>query len=268
MALGRENRYRALEARVNAGFVCPRVTPLMAPLSFLEFWSTKLAESGVDVRGWLLAWARVSPLVALVPIFGGAALPGPARAGLGVALASAIAPALRPVNLSLPLPMAVAAEVARGLPVALGAAVLVHGALMVGGLVDDLRGARAGSALPVFEGEHTPLGALFGLLIALALLESGAASKLVAMLAQATPHATLLGLVSTLTASVGIALAVAAPILGVAVVLSVAEALFSRAASPAHVSQLLGPLRSIILLGVLALALERIEAALLLALRV
>jgi type III secretory pathway component EscT len=179
-----------------------------------------------------------------------------------------LAPALRPVNPALPLPLALLAEAARGLPVAIGAAVMVHTALMAGGVVDDLRGARAGSSLPVFDAEHTPLGALLGLLVALALLEAGAPAKLVATLAQAAPGGTLPSLVATLSASVGIALAVAAPIVGVAVVLSVAEALFSRAASPAHITQLLVPLRSIALLAVLALALERIQAALLLATRI
>jgi flagellar biosynthesis protein FliR len=239
---------------------------MTAPTQLPEFWSSWLTQSEADVRAWLVAWARVSPTLALVPIFGGSALPAPARAGLGVALAVALVPALRPVAEARPLPLAMLAESARGLPVAIGAAVLVHIALMVGGAIDDLRGARSASALPVFDSEHTPLGALFGLLVALAMLESGAPARLVASLARTTPEASLHGVIATLAASAGIAVAVASPVLAVALVLSVAEALLARSASPAHVSQLLGPLRSMVLLGVLALALDRMQAALLLAL--
>lgn len=238
----------------------------MAPTALVDLWNAWIAASGVDARGWMLAWARVSPTLALVPFFGGTALPAAARAGLGFALAAAIAPALRPVADAQPFALALAIETARGLPVAIGAAVLVHTALMVGGVVDDLRGARAGVSLPVFDSEQTPVAVLFGLLVALALLKSGAPARLVAALATPAPEIGLVGIVRALTASVGIALAVAAPILGLALVLSVAEALLARAASPAHVKDLLSPLRSVALLAVLALALDRIQGALLLAL--
>ena len=116
---------------------------MTAPTQLPEFWSSWLLQSGADVRAWLVAWSRVSPTLALVPIFGGSALPAPARAGLGFALAVAIVPALRPVAETLPLPLAMLAEAARALPIAIGAAVLVHVALMVGGTIDDLRGARS-----------------------------------------------------------------------------------------------------------------------------
>ncbi|MGC4092133.1 MAG: flagellar biosynthetic protein FliR [Polyangiaceae bacterium] len=200
--------------------------------------------------------------------FGGSALPAAARAGLGFSLAVAIAPALRPVVSVVPFPLALALESVRGLPIAVGAAVLVHTALMVGGVVDDLRGARPGATLPVFDAEHTPFGALFGLLVAVAMLLSGAPARLIGALAQLSPSLSLRGVIDVLTASTGIALAVAAPVLGVVLILSVAEALLARAASPAHVSQLLGPLRSVVLLAVLALLFERMQEALLLTLGV
>ncbi|MFZ5894212.1 MAG: flagellar biosynthetic protein FliR [Myxococcota bacterium] len=238
---------------------------MTAPALLPELWSRWVVENGADVNGWLLAWARVSPTLALVPFFGGAALPVAARAGLGFALAVAIAPALRPVALEAPLSIGLAIEAARGLPVALAAAVLVHIALMVGGVIDDLRGARNSAALPVFDSEHSPLGALFGLLVAIALLETGAPARLLGALAQVTPSASWHGVVASLAAASGIAVAVAAPVVGVAVILSVAEALLARSAAPAHVTQLLGPLRSVVLLAVVALALDRIEVALLLA---
>lgn len=238
----------------------------MAPAALVDLWTTWLTAGGIDARGWLLAWARVAPTLALVPIFGGSALPAGARAGLGFALAAAIAPALRPVGESEPFALALALETARGLPIAIGAAVLVHTALMVGGVIDDLRGGRASVSLPVFDTEQPPVAVLFGLLVALALLKSGTPARLVAALAAPAPEVGIVGIVHALTASVGIALAVAAPVVGLAVVLSVAEALLARAASPAHVKELLSPLRSIALLAVLALALDRIQGALLLAL--
>jgi hypothetical protein len=50
---------------------------------------------------------------------------------------------------------------------------------------------------------------------------------------------------------------VAAPVLAASVVLDVASALIARAAAPAFVQQLLAPLRSLLLLGITALLLER-----------
>ncbi|HEY8946593.1 MAG TPA: flagellar biosynthetic protein FliR, partial [Polyangiaceae bacterium] len=86
-----------------------------------------LASLGVSLEAWLRAWARVAPSLLLVPAFGGAALPAPARAGLALALALAIAPALRPLDATaVPLGLELAREFARGLPVAIGAALLVH----------------------------------------------------------------------------------------------------------------------------------------------
>jgi len=230
------------------------------PTELAELWSAALASVSVDFSAWLRAWARVMPTLVLVPAFGGAALPAPTRAGLGLALAVAIAPALRPGQAgSAPLLWELVSEAARGVPVAIGAAVLVHTALMAGGAIDDLRGARENARLPVFPGEHTPLGAVLGLLVAIALLESGGASRLVAALATESPATSSLSAIALqLAASVNIAVAVAAPLAAAAVIVGVAEALIARAAAPAHVSALLAPLRGVVLLAVAALALDRI----------
>ena len=204
-------------------------------------------------------------MLIIVPIFGGAALPTPTRAGLAAALALAIAPALRPIDAAGALPGALEllAEATRGLPIGIGAALLVHTALMAGGASDDLRGARESAALPIFEGEATPLGAVLGLLVSIALLESGAPARLIAALAQPVLPSTALGVIVTqLTAAVSMALAVAAPVVAVSIVVSVAEALLARAAMPAHTSALLAPLRSLLILIVAALALERMVALL------
>ena len=67
------------------------------------------AASGVDLAALGLAWARVIPTVMIVPAFGLRALPVPARAVLGLALAASIFPALAPVASSTSLPWALLA---------------------------------------------------------------------------------------------------------------------------------------------------------------
>jgi flagellar biosynthesis protein FliR len=240
-----------------------------APSDLADLLRALLAGVSADFAGWLRAWARVTPSLVLVPAFGGAALPAPTRAGLGFALAVAIAPALRPVQAgSLSLALELLKEAARGLPVAIGAAVLIHTALMAGGAMDDLRGGRESAVLPTFEGEHTPLGAVLGLLVSIALLESGGAARLVSALAREVPESgSLDAIVAQLSAAVGVAVAVAAPVAAAAVIVSVAEALIARAAAPAHVSALLAPLRGVVLLAVAALALDRIASLLVLSVR-
>lgn len=222
---------------------------------------------GLDLEAWLLAWARVVPALTLVPAFGGSALPAPARAGLGLSLALAIAPALGPRTHAdgLSFVLELARQVALGLPVAVGAALLVYVALMAGGVVDDLRGGRETTALPVFEGGHSPLGTLLGLLIVVAFHSTGGPAQIIAALAvPEPPESSLLAIATSLTGSIGMAVAAATPIVASAIVLSVAEALVARAASPAHIAGLLAPLRGIALLAMFALAMERIVEFLLL----
>jgi type III secretory pathway component EscT len=109
---------------------------------------------------------------------------------------------------------------------------------------------------------------VLGLLVAIALLESGGAARLVSALAtEASANGSLMVIVGQLSAAVSMAVAVAAPVAAAAVVVSVAEALVARAAAPAHVSSLLAPLRSVALLAVAALALDRIAEVLILASR-
>jgi type III secretory pathway component EscT len=233
--------------------------------SLFEVLSTLLSATVGDLHSWLRAWARVAPAVFLVPIFGGSALPLPARAGLSAALAVSIAPALRPLAPdSLPLPLSLLMEAARGAPIAIGAALLVHTALMAGGAIDDLRGGRETSALPTFDGSQTPLGALFGLLIAIGLLESGAASKLVqALCVEPLNDPSLVWIVQRLATTVSLAVAVIAPVLGASFLVSAFEALLARAAAPAHITAITAPLRALLLLGVAAVALDRMALALL-----
>jgi flagellar biosynthetic protein FliR len=234
----------------------PLVQPLIDPAQILP---PAFAAWGLDLRGWALAWARVAPSLTLVPAFGLNALPMETRAALGLALAVSIAPSLEPAQLSAPFAMALLFEAARGLPVALAASGALWAAGMAGGLTDNLRGAREGQALPIVDEEATPLGALLSLLVSLLFLESGGAARVAAALGSnaTVSHGVLWRVSLGLTHSIELALAVAAPIVAVSIIIEVASALISRAATPAHISAVLAPLRSILILVAFALLFER-----------
>jgi len=237
------------------------VQPLIDPAQILP---QAFAGLAVDLRGWALAWARVTPALTLVPAFGLTALPAQSRAALGLALAVSIAPGLQPAQLSAPFGVALLLEAARGLPVALSAAGVLWAAGMAGGLTDNLRGARETQALPIVDEDVSPLGALLSLLVALIFLEGGGAARVVAALATSSvvSHGVLWQVAAGLTHSVELALAVASPIVAVSIVAELSNALLARSASPAHVAQLLAPLRSVLILIAFALLFERMTSLL------
>jgi flagellar biosynthesis protein FliR len=212
-----------------------------------------------DLSGWLRAFARLMPTLVLVPALGGGALPPPVRAGLGLALAVAVAPALGPVGAGHgPLALVLLAEVARGTPPAVGASVLVYAALMAGGVIDDVRGSRGSMALPVFQGAATPMGTLLGLLVTIAFLEMGGTARVIAALFAPSPGPTLAAaVVARMTGTIGLAVAVASPVVAVSIMVGVAEALVTRAAVPAHITWLIAPLRGVVVLAVTLLLLDR-----------
>jgi type III secretory pathway component EscT len=218
-----------------------------------------LSAWGVDLRGWALAWARVTPALTLVPAFGLNALPAQTRAALGLALALSIAPSLQPAQVSAPLGLALLFEAARGLPVALAAAGVLWAAGMAGGLADNLRGARETQALPVVDEDVSPLGALLSLLVAWIFLEGGGAARVVAALAVngTVSQGVLWQATLVLTHAVELALAVAAPLVAVSIIAELANALIARSATPAFIVALLAPLRSILILVTFALLFER-----------
>jgi flagellar biosynthetic protein FliR len=237
------------------------VQPLIDPAQILQ---PALSALGVDLRGWALAWARVTPALTLVPAFGLNALPAATRAALGLSLAVAIAPSLAPAQLSAPFAVALLFEAARGLPVALAAAGALWAAGMAGGLADNVRGARETQALPVVDDDTSPLGALLSLLVALLFLETGGAARVAAALSSnvSVSHGLLWHVALGLTHSVELALAVASPVVAVSIVVEVANALIARAATPAHISALLAPLRSILILAAFALLFDRMTVLL------
>jgi type III secretory pathway component EscT len=130
---------------------------------------------------------------------------------------------------------------------------------MAGGVVDNLRGGREQVALPNVETGVTPTGALLSMLIAIAFFESGGPARVVTALSEPALEfrEPLLRSAVNLANGVELAVAIAAPVLAASIVVEVASALVARAASPAFVQPLLAPLRSLAILGVAALVLER-----------
>jgi len=235
--------------------------PLSMPVDFASAIARAFGEGAGEVRALGLAWARAAPTVALVPAFGLRAVPAAVRITLGLALAVAVAPALGPVaSGGRPWAVELVIQAARGLPVAIGAAIVLWAVGMAGGLVDDLRGAREKSGLPTAEADATPTAALLGLLAALAFLESGGHIRVARALARPALdfYEPMLRAAQNLAASVELAVAIAAPVVAAALVIEVASALIARAAHPAYMQPVLAPLRSVALLAVLAVVLDRV----------
>jgi type III secretory pathway component EscT len=229
----------------------------------LETLGRLLENSGIDLAAWALAWARVAPVVAIVPAFGLRALSTPVRAAAALLLAAVIIPSVQPLaHSALPYPVLLFTELARGTLMAVTAAVPLWAATMSGGVVDALRGQQDGAPIPTVESRATPLGALFSLLAAVLFLGLGGPAHVVGALATSPPD--LQGgaarAAADIAAGIGIAVAIAAPLLAASVVLEIAGALVARAASPAHLHAFLAPLRSLALLTLTALFFERIAS--------
>ncbi len=223
------------------------------------------SRAGIDLAPLGLAWARATPSVALVPAFGLRALPAPARAMLGLTFAACIFPALTPIDAgaSMPWPAMALVEVARGLPVAIAAAVPLWAATMAGGVADALRGSQETPTAPTVEGPATPLGVTLSLLAGAIFLTTGGPARVVAALSRLpAPAHPVLAAVDDLVGGITLALALGGPLLAAAVVIEVAGAIVARAASPAQVHTLIAPLRALGTLAVMGIVLERLAVAL------
>jgi flagellar biosynthetic protein FliR len=215
-----------------------------------------------DLAALGLAWARVMPVVTIVPAFGLRALPAAPRGVLGLALAAAIYPAVVPVVVAeraTPWFLLALEQIVLGLPVALAAAIPLWAATMAGGLVDVLRGSPEGPGLATVEDKPSSFGVLLSLFASVIFLATGGAARAASALARyELPGHPLLAAAHDIVAGVGLAVALGGPILAAAVVLELAFALVARAASPAQVHALLAPLRAIGLLAIVAVVMERL----------
>jgi len=245
---------------------CPRVTAWRrlhgkGLPSILGSLADALARSGIDLAPLGLAWARAMPAVTIIPAFGLRALPAPARAVMGLALAASIFPAVAPVESASSQPWALLAvrEVARGLPVAIAASVPLWAATMAGGVADALRGSQETPNVPTVEGRATPLGIPMSLLACAIFLTTGGPARVaIALAMHPMDKHPLLGAATNIVNGIGLAVALGGPLLAASVVVEIAAALIARAASPAQVHALLAPLRALGTLAVMALVLERV----------
>ncbi len=237
------------------------MAPLPPPTSLLDALSAVFEQQGVDPRAWALGMARATPAVTLVPAFGLSAVPAPTRLVLGLALGVCIAPALSVESSGGgPFVVALAREAFVGLPVALLAALSIYVAAMAGGLVDDLRGGRETVTLPSLPEQMPPVAVLFALLASIAFLETGGAARVAGALASPVlsarfswPH-----VAKAFASSVELAFALSAPLAVASVLVETASALIARAATPAFIGPVLAPLKSVALLGILALLFDRV----------
>lgn len=220
---------------------------------------------GVDWVATSAAAARALPAVLIVPAFGLRALPSATRIGMAIALASTIAPALHGVpGADRHWTVLFVTEFVKGLPVAIAAAVALWIATMAGGLVDNLRGGREQVDIPVVESGATPIGTLLAMLVAIGFLNMGGPAHVARALMdpRLEMRAPLAHVASSLASGIGLAVAVAAPLAAVSIVVEIAHALVVRAASPAYVQSVLAPLKSLVILGALALLFDRIASIL------
>lgn len=231
----------------------------------LEIIKSLADSSGLDLGRVGLGFARAAPAVTLVPALGLRAVPAPLRMTFALALAVVIAPAVAPASLDLattstPWPILLVHESARGLPVAIAAAVPLWVASQLGALIDGLRGSSGSLSLAVVEGQTTPLGGLFGLFSGALFLASGGPSRVaLTLLSSPALDTSLVARVAhDLVSGITLAIALGAPILAASAIFEVALALVARAASPTNVQVLLSPLRSAGLLLVTALLLDRL----------
>lgn len=214
---------------------------------------------GRDFVPWAVAWARALPVVIVVPAFGLGGIAPPIRVVLSLGLAACVAPALHGVApATAPLWFVLLREAALGVPVALATAASLWVAVMTGGVLDSLRGARDSADLPVLGEPASPFGVLFGLLVAVGFLEAGGAERLARALGEPRLHTTFAVAAERLADSIGISVAVAAPLVVGSVLIELGSAFVARAASPAYVAPLLAPLRALGVLFVASLALDRV----------
>jgi flagellar biosynthetic protein FliR len=233
--------------------------------SFLGVVVDELSTGGVDIVALGLAWARATPTVVLVPAFGLKAVPAPARTVFALALAASIFPSVTPIVAvgRTSWGLLALAEVVRGVPIALAAAIPLWAATMAGGVVDALRGANDPVSAPTVEGRATPLGVPLSILACTLFLSTGGPARVATALAtRPLDDHPLLSAAHDVTGGIELAVAIAAPLLAAAVVIEIAAALVARASTPAQIHALLAPIRALGLLAVLAIVFERVAGAL------
>ncbi len=228
----------------------------------MDIWAT-LADAGVNLHGWLSAFARVLPIVLIVPAFGARALNPPARGMMAFALALVLMPALKGSIAAMRFDsvLELFVHALRGTLVAVTASVGMWVASSAGGLTDQLRGYSDMRPSILGDERASPMGFLFLLIAIVFFFARGTPSMLVVLLADpADPRPVLVTLTHDLLGGVALALAMATPLVAASLVIEVAGALVARAASPASVQGTIAPIRSLSMLAITALVLERVAS--------
>jgi type III secretory pathway component EscT len=226
-----------------------------------EPWGTllgALSAAGVDPRALALGAARVAPSVIIVPAFGLRGVPLPTRLLLAILIGASISPAIGEPAANAPMQVSLLRELLKGVPVAVSAAIALWTASMTGGLIDHFRGTRELSASPVVEGGSSPLGALFSMLASAVFLQTGGPTRIASALQRAGDSSGVIErVVAALLGGVEFAVAIAAPLVATVIVVEVAAALLARAMAPAVIHSAVAPIRSLVVLGTVAMLLER-----------
>lgn len=230
----------------------------------LESLARELERADIDPGAWALGAARVLPSVVLIPVFGLRALPLLGQVLFAFVLAAAAAPALQPLRApGEPWLVSLWVQLGSGLPLALGAAISLWAASMAGHLLDQLRdGTSTPAPSLLVDSEASPLGILFALGAGAMFLQLGGPARLVAGLSVAQPlsEQALEEMVAALVRGIQLAILIAGPLLAVVPFFELLTALMARALRPIALTAIMAPLRSLALLALVALLLDRFLA--------
>jgi type III secretory pathway component EscT len=226
-----------------------------------------------------LAAARTMPLAWAVPIFGGPALPTGLRAGLGLGLAVLCYPGLTGSALppsSLAWVLLLGREMVVGMVMAFVFAAMFRAAQAAGVLMDEARGAYGKLARsPVGQDQSSPLGVLMNLLACVVFLHIGGLRYLATALARSydaipidatlrlgpgTQSAARLAMVASVKL-IESAVGLAAPVLVALLLTDLALGAIGRAVPRVSVQFLGAPLRALLGLGAILLAVGALDVA-------
>jgi type III secretory pathway component EscT len=231
------------------------VTPLSDLLRDGTFAGLALAASP-----FLRALAAVLPAVTLVPALSVRGLPAGARFAVAIGLAMPLAGSFPAPATIAALPLTLAADALRGVPLAIVLAAPLWAATHVGALADQLRGVPDVTQAPpkVADGARGPLATLTAMLAASVWLSSGGLVRGLLLLARLGPRAEGDAIAPwalaarALTDALRLSLALSSGVLVAALALEVALAALARAGaplSPQPIAYVARPLVAVLALG-------------------
>ena len=223
-----------------------------------------------------LVTARMMPIVLLVPFLGGKATPAQVKVGLALVLTVLVYPSVWVAAPPIPdSPLHVTAllvkEVGVGLMLGFTAALVFHAVRMAGRLIDTTRGETKGmSMVPQMETQVSPTGnVLFQLFLVLFMLTGGHRlffAALTRSFERIPPHEFLavadhgptlvFGIADLACDAIGIAVLLAFPVIAAILLTNIFLALVSKAAPQINVFFLGMPLKALIGIAVVLLALD------------